>query len=142
VRFIISHLAKQPEVLATHRGALLSLYVEHVLGSKERISAAALAGWSSLAAVLTHEDLVSTFLPAVQRMVKRSPDSALPSVALFLGALELDMSGYVKDLVALLLQQCRHAKDSVRCGHSGFHPFCAGVKGTWRSMHLCIVLIP
>ena len=117
MRLVISHLSEQPDALADHCGALLSLYIDHVLGSKERISAAALAGWSQLAASLTHEDLATTLLPAVQRMVKRSPDSALPSVALLLGAVELDLSRYVGDLVALLLLQSRHAKDSVRCSY-------------------------
>jgi hypothetical protein len=109
------HLAKGPQLLEEHRGALLALYVDQVLGAKERPAADSLAGWAPLAAALTHDDLAATLLPAAQRSVRRSPDSALPSLAALLGAVQLDLSRYVADLVGpLLLLQCRHAKDSVR----------------------------
>lgn len=91
--------------------------VHQVLSAKERPSTASLAGWAPLAAALTHEELAATLLPAAQRSVKRNPDGALPSLAALLAAVQLDLSRYVAELMGpLLLLQCRHAKDSVRCG--------------------------
>ena len=115
VRLIIGQLDRHPDQMAQHRSALFALYIEQVLSAKERPSAAVLAGWAPLAASVSHDELAGTLLPAIQRMVKRNPDIALPSVARLLAGVKVDLSRYVDPLLVLLLQQGRHAKDTVRC---------------------------
>ena len=58
--------------------------------------------------------LQGTLLPAAQRLAKRNPDSVLPSVAALLAAAKMDLSAIVPDLLPLLLQMSRHARDTVR----------------------------
>ena len=60
--------------------------------------------------------LQGTLLPAAQRLAKRNPDSVLPSIAALLAAVKADLSAIVPDMMPLLLQMSRHARDTVRYG--------------------------
>ena len=111
---LLTYLATDGAQLDAHRSALIELYIDKVLSARERPSAAALAQWAHLAALLTLEDLRGTLLPAIQRLAKRSPDVVLPSVAALLAAVRADLSGVVPGLMATLLQLARHARDTVR----------------------------
>ncbi len=69
---------------------------------------------------MTCAHLQGTLLPAAQRLAKRNPDSVLPSIAALLAAAKADLSAIVPDIMPLLLQMSRHARDTVRYGTS-FH---------------------
>ena len=64
--------------------------------------------------ILICADLQGTLLPAAQRLAKRNPDSVLPSIAALLAAAKADLSAIVPDMLPLLLQMSRHARDTVR----------------------------
>jgi hypothetical protein len=113
---VLWHCASSPEQLAAHRPALLAGYVEHVLNAKTPQDAARLSAYGHLLAGVTHDEFSSTLLPAAQRMVKRSPDVTLPTVAMLCRCVRLDLSTYTAALAELLTQLCRHAKEPVRCG--------------------------
>lgn len=112
---VLWHLAGSSEQLSAHRPALLAGYVEHVLNAKTQQDTAKLHAYSHLLAGVTHDELSSVLLPAVQRMIKRSPDVTLPTVAMLCRCLRLDLTTYAAALAEPLTQLCRHAKEAVRC---------------------------
>lgn len=111
---VLWHLENSPEQLAAHRPALLAGYVEHVLNAKSRQDAAKLNAYGHLLAGVTHDELSGVLLPAAQRMMKRSPDVTLPTVAVLCRCVRLDLSPYAASLAEPLSQLCRHAKEPVR----------------------------
>lgn len=113
-RLVLRQLAGSPEQLAAHRPALLAAFVEHVVNAKARPKAAALAAWGQLLAGTSHEEFSGQLLPAAQRMMKRSPDVTLPTVAALCRGVRLDLSAYAAALAEPLSQLCRHVKEPVR----------------------------
>lgn len=112
---VLWHFASSPEQLAAHRPALLAGYVEHVLNAKTPQNTARLSAYGHLLAGVTHDDFSSVLLPAAQRMIKRSPDVTLPTVAMLCRCVRLDLSTYAAAIAEPLTQLCRHAKEPVRC---------------------------
>ena len=85
-----------------------------VLAARERPANAAIDAYRPLLAALTHEEFCGMIMPLVARMVKRSPDSVLGSIARMLGMLELDLSQHAAPLMADLEPLLRHVKQPVR----------------------------
>ena len=54
---LLLSLSSDSARLDAHRGALMELYVDKVLGARERLPPAALDQWAPIAAVLTADDL-------------------------------------------------------------------------------------
>ena len=54
---LLTFLASGSARLKANRGGLMEVYIDKVLGAKERPSPAVLAQWASLAALLTVDDL-------------------------------------------------------------------------------------
>ena len=54
---LLTYLASDSTRLDARRGAVMELYIDKVLGAKERPSPAALAQWAPLGALLTVDDL-------------------------------------------------------------------------------------
>ncbi len=72
---LLTFLASDSARLEGHRGALMELYIDKVLGAKERPSPAALAQWAPLAALLTVDDLkVPLLVPLGVTMAAGQPD--------------------------------------------------------------------
>lgn len=108
------HLADSPEQLAAQRPALQAGYVEHVLNAKTRQDASRLNAYGHLLAGATHDELSGVLLPAAQRMMKRSPDVAVPTVAAMCRSVRVDLSAHAASLAEPLGQLCRHPKEPVR----------------------------
>jgi hypothetical protein len=111
---VLRHLASSPEQLSVHRPALLAGYVEHILNAKAPQDIAKLDAYGHLLAGVTHDEFSSMLLPAAQRMMKRSPDATLPTVAVLFRCMRLDLSTYAATIAEPLVQLCRHAKEPVR----------------------------
>eukprot|EP00887_Chlorella_sp_A99_P001204 scaffold14.g1204.t1 len=96
--------------------AFLPVWVDKVLGAKERAPAGALAAWAPLLAAVPEEQLTASLLPTAVRMAKRSPEPALAAAAALLHATPADLSAgpAAGELWPVLLQQSRHSKEPVR----------------------------
>ena len=89
-----------------------------VLSSREAVPHVVLSAYRPLLAGMSRERFAEALLPALLRVVKRSPDVMLPVAEAVLGMLTLDLSLHAEALMKDLEQQLRHQKDSVRCGVS------------------------
>ena len=85
-----------------------------VLSSREAVPPAVLSAYRPLLAGLSRERFADALLPALLRVVKRSPDVMLPVAEAVLGLLTLDLSPHAEALMKDLEQQLRHQKESVR----------------------------
>ena len=90
-----------------------------VLSAREAVPPAVLSAYRPLLAGLSREPFAEALLPALLRVVKRSPDAMLPVAEAALGMLTLDLSPHAEALMRDLEQQLRHQKESVRCGPHG-----------------------
>lgn len=103
------------QILAAHREALLSLFTDRVLGSREPLPPSTISAYRALAAAITESELSKRLLPTVVRLSKRSPETVLNSTAAVFGMLRLDLSQHAEGLVRELLPLLRHARETVRC---------------------------
>ena len=90
-----------------------------VLSAREAVPPAVLCAYRPLLAGMSRERFAEALLPALLRVVKRSPDAMLPVAEAALGMLTLDLSPHAEALMRDLEQQLRHQKESVRCGPCG-----------------------
>jgi hypothetical protein len=87
------------EVPASARPALLTLVKDGCLAHKATFSAAELDAAQPVFAQLTHDDMQSQLLPAIQRSLKRAPERAFDLTSAMLLRCSLDPSRYVAALV-------------------------------------------
>lgn len=64
---------------------------------------------------LSQTEVAEQVLPPAVRMMKRSPESVLPTVAVLLDAVQVDLSQHAVQLGADLAPQIRHMKEPIRC---------------------------
>ena len=90
---VLGFLLTHPDQLQQHRGLLLFLYNEKVLGGKETVTTSTRQAYSKLLATVMQDELKATLIPTLMRMVRRSPEQALVNATALLSAVKLDLSG-------------------------------------------------
>lgn len=115
VQALFSHATK----LGEHKKAevvpaLLTVFVDKVLSSKDKVPHATMTCYKPLLDAATGDQVNEVLVPAAVRMCKRSPENALSAVVFMLSSLTTDLSTPSSELMPVFLQQARHAKDTVR----------------------------
>lgn len=96
------------------RSQLLGAVCERLLGAKERPGAQLLSSYAPLLAGLSADEFGAKALPALSRALRRTPEPALASLIVLLGAAaSLDAGAAAGELLSLLLQQLR-TKEALR----------------------------
>jgi len=94
----------------------LELYSKVALGGGGSLRAATLA-CRTLLSLLTADQFAASLLPALQRALKRNPETAAAAAAGMLAELRLDCEPFAQDLLPPLLSAARSAKEETRaCG--------------------------
>ena len=114
MRLVLWHLRRNPEQLAAQRGVLLSALVEHVVNAKAKPASAVLSAYEPVLATATHDEFSGQLLLAALRMMKRSPEATLPTVAALCRSVRLDLSQHADALQEPLAPLVRHLKEPVR----------------------------
>jgi len=95
--------------------ALLDIFVNGILSAKERSLDSTLACFKKFLGALSADQVNGTLLPAALRMIRRSPEAALGSATFMLSTLSQDLSSTAAtEIMPVLVQQARHAKETVR----------------------------
>ena len=95
-------------------GVFLEIFIEKVLSAKVAPERLELECYRKMLESLTMDDVKTKLMPSAVKMSKRSPEAAIEITAFALGCLSIDLSGFSDDLSALMLQQGKHAKETVR----------------------------
>ena len=93
---------------------LLPVYLQRVLGCRDKLPPEDLQAYEQLLRALSPEEVVDPVLPTAVRMMKRLPESVLPSVAALLQHLQVDLSQHAAQLMQDLVPQLRHVKEPIR----------------------------
>ena len=93
---------------------LIKGYCNKILASKEATPAHVQQAYEPLLAQVSSEQFVTSLLPVLLRMLKRSPEVTLPSLASICSSSRLDLSDHATDLLAVLLPNLRSSKDNLR----------------------------
>lgn len=100
-------------------------YCTKVLASKDATPAHVQQAYEPLLAQVSSEQFVTSLLPVLLRMLKRSPEVTLPSLVSICSSSKLDLSDHANDLLAVLLPNLRSSKDNLRqAAHPGFNSPC------------------
>ena len=95
--------------------ALLEIFVNGILSAKERPLDSTLACYKKFLGGVSADQVSGTLLPAALRMIRRSPEAALGSATFMLSTLRQDLSSTAaSEIMPVLVQQARHAKETVR----------------------------
>lgn len=104
---------------------LIKGYCTKVLASKDATPAHVQQAYEPLLAQVSSEQFVTSLLPVLLRMLKRSPEVTLPSLASICSSSRLDLSDHANDLLAVLLPNLRSSKDNLRqAAHPGLLASC------------------
>ena len=115
VQVIWGYASKHKDVAVKVSQPLLQIFVEAVLSAKEVPPQTTLACYTKLLADASESDVMATLVPAFLRMIRRSPEAALGASTFMLCTLTRDLStAAATDMLPALLQQARHAKETVR----------------------------
>lgn len=95
--------------------ALLEIFVNGILSAKERPLDSTLACYKYLLGAVSAEQVTGILFPAALRMIRRSPEAALGSATFMFSMLSQDLSSTAAaEIMPVLVQQARHAKETVR----------------------------
>ncbi|EPS66888.1 hypothetical protein M569_07888, partial [Genlisea aurea] len=103
-----------PDSFEKWKDAYLEIYVKVVLNAKEKPTKGLSEAFLPLLAHLSQEDFKNTILPLCIRMLKRNPEIVLESVGVLLKSVNMDLSRYANDILAVVLPQSKHADDARR----------------------------
>ncbi len=115
MRALFIHARSRKDLLDSCQPQLLAVFTDKVLSSREQPSSEVLAAYRPLLASVSASQMAESVLPSVVRNIKRTPDVTLPTVEVLLEAADLDLSAHAAELLPVLVQQTRHAKETVRC---------------------------
>ena len=111
---LVHTLARDAKLCAACKPALLQSYLSRVVGSRERVSAQDLQAYVPLLRTLSAQELADSVLPNATRMMKRSPEGVLPTVAVLLQSVRVDIDTQAVQLMKDFLPLVRHVKEPVR----------------------------
>lgn len=94
--------------------SLLQIYIDQILCAKEMPPRVVLRSYEGLLQSSSAHHIADMILPAAVRMIKRSPEVALAMTAFTVNNLQQDLSFVQAEIFPVLLQQARHARDTVR----------------------------
>jgi hypothetical protein len=121
---------------------LLQIFVDGILSAKERPLDSILVCYKSLLSSATADQVVGILLPATLRMIRRSPEAALGSASFMLSMLSQDLSGVAAtEIMPVLVQQARHAKETVRRLSVEAIGALSGRVGDPSAVHSCIEVV-
>eukprot|EP00884_Botryococcus_braunii_P017379 jgi/Botrbrau1/4324/Bobra.0232s0016.1 len=116
IRTLLEFCVAQPQYMANKRAAFLGLYTEKVLGARDVLPRETLSAYQPLLKDLSEEEFSGSLLSTAIRMMKRSPESVLGSIAYLFKQLQLELDRHIEQLTSDLLPQLRHAREAVRNG--------------------------
>ena len=97
------------------RERLLNMFVERIISGQKTVPAQHdLECFSDVLAASTQDEATGILVPAAVKMMKRSPEIAFRVSIFAFQCLTVDISSKQDEIMPLILQQARHAKDSVR----------------------------
>ena len=110
-RFATPQLLEQLQAL---RPTLLATFCDKVLSASKLLPPAVGQTYIPLLMTLSEQELKAEVLPPLLRSLKRSPEAALPTAAMLLQAVQLDMGGTGGDLFGELARLARSSKEPIR----------------------------
>ncbi len=110
-RFATPQLLEQLQAL---RPALLATFCDKVLSASKPLPPAVGQAYAPLLMTLSEQELKANVLPPLLRSLKRSPEAALPTAAMLLHAVQLDMGSMAGDLFGELAKLARSGKEFIR----------------------------
>ena len=102
------------EQLQALRPTLLATFYDKVLSASKPLPPAVGQTYIPLLMTLSEQELKADVLPPLLRSLKRSPEAALPTAALLLQAVQLDIGGMAGDLFGELARLARSSKEPIR----------------------------
>ena len=102
------------EQLQALRPTLLASFCDKVLSASKPLPPAVGQTYVPLLMTLSEQELTEDVLPPLLRSLKRSPEAALPTAAMLLQAVQLDMGSMAGDLFGELARLVRSAKEPIR----------------------------
>ena len=115
VHLVWSYARKRTQIAPETSRRLVPVFIDSVLSAKERPSPPVLAHYARLLHDCPLDVVVDTLLPAALRMIRRSPEPALSASIFLFNSLSADLSGPAPgEVMPVLVQQARHAKEPVR----------------------------
>jgi len=97
------------------RGRLLNLFIERFMSGQKTVPAQHDLGcFSDVLAASTLNEVTGIVVPAAVKMMKRSPEIAFQVSIFAFQCFNVDLSSKSDEIMPLILQQARHAKESVR----------------------------
>ncbi|XVF57046.1 hypothetical protein PTKIN_Ptkin06aG0171600 [Pterospermum kingtungense] len=105
-----------PSKFEQSKPIFLDIYVKAILNTREKPTKGLSESFRPLFARMSHEDLQSTVIPSLVKMLKRNPEIVLESVGVLLSLVDLDLSKYAMEILSVILPQARHAEDGRRIG--------------------------
>eukprot|EP01083_Nonionella_stella_P268898 909304_1 len=94
------------------KDTFLGWYNDHILSSKVQRSCFELSAFTPILNTLSHEDFAAKFLGTATRMLKRSPEATMRVLCPLFGALSLDLSRYVSEILPAACSELR--RDAAR----------------------------
>ncbi|KAL4660360.1 eIF-2-alpha kinase activator GCN1 [Arapaima gigas] len=98
---------KDTATVEKHKAALLDLYLKTVLMSKNKPQQHILERSSSVLRHVNHTEFQKQLLPALQKVMLRSPENAMGTISCLLASVTLDLSQYALDIGKGLASQLK-----------------------------------
>ncbi|KAF9610038.1 hypothetical protein IFM89_019766, partial [Coptis chinensis] len=97
-----------------YKPLFLEMYVEAVLNARDKPSKRLSEAFQPLFLHMSHEDFKTVVIPSSIKMLRRNPEIVLESVGILLQSVNLDLSKYAVDILAVVLPQARNAEEGRR----------------------------
>ena len=111
---LVHCLAHDARLRTACRPALLSTFVQRVLLARERAMPEDLQAYAPLLRILSADELREPVLSNVGKMIKRSPENTLATLAVLLQSSSVEWDTHALQLMKELLPLIRHIKEPIR----------------------------